>query len=232
MKTNQLMQVAIGDFRLPIEHKTMMGSLTELWNYGNSIRLSKGLGALDLSNYLRQSETLEFLQVVETKVNSEYVKPTDFEIVEREGQNRYELVGPKLTCVTTKRGKGGGTWAHLYVLLDAASRLDANFKFMVYDTFVNHKILQWRDDSGDEFKNLNIAIDAYLTDRQGKDNHWLYVNSAKMLKAKIKPDGDTWNTANYDQLERRTKLESKLVDFLKMGLVRDWDHLKEVITKL
>ena len=72
--------------------------------------------------------------------------------------------------ITTKRGKGGGTWAHLYILLDAAARLDPQFKHKMYKTFVEGKLLQWRDDGGDEFINLNIAIDAYLPERDGMDN--------------------------------------------------------------
>ncbi|MFK5970781.1 MAG: hypothetical protein QM487_11770 [Candidatus Marithrix sp.] len=34
MKTNQMMEVNIGGFTLPIGHKTQMGSLNTLWSYG------------------------------------------------------------------------------------------------------------------------------------------------------------------------------------------------------
>ncbi len=34
MKTNQMMEVSIGGFTLPIGHKTQMGSLNALWSYG------------------------------------------------------------------------------------------------------------------------------------------------------------------------------------------------------
>ena len=55
----------------------------------------------------------------------------------------------------------------------------------MYKTFVEGKILQWREDGGDEFINLNIAIDAYLPEREGKDNTGIFIQVAKQLKAKI-----------------------------------------------
>ena len=132
----------------------------------------------------------------------------------------------------TKRGKGGGTWAHLMILLRAAAYLDKDFEVEVYDTFINNKIIQWRDDSGDQFIALNVAIDAYLPDRQGKDNKGVFIQVAKRLKAKLLTDGVEWNNASFAQLEDRTKMERSLVQFLQLGMVRDYEHLKEVIDKL
>lgn len=234
MKTNNMMQVRIGDHVQEIEHLTEIGNLNTLWAYGNGLRVKKGLNTLNLDDYLRKPETVEFMVVLHKKLKygeSPYYEGNDLTI-EYDVHGRTKVTSGQLACLRTKRGKGGGTWAHLYILLDAAATLDPEFKLEVYDTFVKNKILQWRDDSGEEFKTLNIAIDAYLPDRVGKDNHWIYVNSAKMLKAKIKPNGDSWNTASHDQLEKRTKYETKLIDFLKMGLVKDWEHLKEIIAKI
>lgn len=268
MKTNQLMQVCIGDFKLPIEHLSMMGSLTELWNYGNSIRLRKGLGSLDLKNYLRERETLEFINVVERYTDasdsgkiklgaapdlelspqkntgaaqiptgsedSKCVNPTHFGVVERQHIGTYKIENfSNLKCIKTKRGKTGGTWAHLYILLDAASQLDAEFKFQIYHTFVTNKILQWRDESGDQFKAINLAVDAYLPGREGKDsNKGIYINISNMLKSKINPTLESWNVASYQELESRSRYETQLIGFLKANLIKDWDHLKEVIDKL
>ncbi len=231
METNQLMRVEIGDFRLPIEHLTMMGNLNELWTYGNSIRQNKGKSPLDLKNYLRQKETLEFVQTVEDRVFPKCVQSTHYKIEEKT-PGRYEIIGGELNCLKTKRGKGGGTWAHLYLLLDAAARLDPEFRLQIYEAFVAGKILKWRDDSGEEFKKLNIAIDAYLPEREGKTNKNIFINVAKMLKSKLIPGVICWNEANSIQLENRTRVEEKLILFLQSGLIRNWEHLKEVINNL
>lgn len=227
MKTNQLLQVRIGNHVLPIEHKTMMGSLTDLWAIGNSYRTAKGLPTLDLNNWIRSTETLELVQAVERDLG---IESKCVEITHYKSNTSIIAGGIKSDLIRTKRGKGGGTWAHLYIMLDAASRLDADFKVAIYKTFITNKLLQWRDDSGDEFINLNAAIDAYLPEREGKDNKGIFIQCAIAIKSRISPDGDSWNTASFNQLELRTAIEQKLVVALKMGFIRNYEHLKEIIT--
>lgn len=227
MKTNQLMQVRIGDHVLSIEHKTMVGSLTEVWKIGNTYRKMRGLNELDLSHWLRSPETLEYIQVVERDLGFESAESADYETVN--SVLTHTITSP---LIRTKRGKGGGTWAHLYILLDAAARLDPNFKHQMYRTFVEGRILQWREDSGDEFINLNIAIDAYLPEREGKENTGVFIQVARQLKAKILNGEEVWNTATFNQLEKRAKIEKDLCGFLKLGMIRNYEHLKEVIAKL
>ena len=222
-----MMQVTIGEHTLPIGHKTMMGSLTEVWKIGNAYRTKRGLPELDLSNWLRSPETLEYVKVVEDDLNFKSVASTD---LSSKGTTLAKTIESPL--ITTKRGKGGGTWAHLYILLDAAARLDPQFKHKMYKTFVEGKLLQWRDDGGDEFINLNIAIDAYLPERDGMDNVNVFIYVAKQLKAKILSPYDTWNTASLPQLEKRARLEKDLCNYLRLGMIRNYDHLKEVIAKI
>ena len=227
MKTNQVMRVTIGEHTLPIGHKNMMGSLTEVWKIGNAYRTKRGLPELDLSNWLRNPETLEYVKVVEDDLNFKSVESTHLEIHK---SSLTKVVTSPL--IVAKRGKGGGTWAHLYILLDAAARLDPQFKHKMYKTFVEGKLLQWRDDGGDEFINLNIAIDAYLHERDGMDNVNVFIYVAKQLKAKILSPYDTWNTASLPQLEKRARLEKDLCNYLRLGMIRNYDHLKEVIAKI
>ena len=225
LKTNQKMLVAIGGYSQQIEHLTMMGNLNSLFDYGNEKKKKKGISPLDMQSWLSTSSVNEFILSLEKKYNN------TSRILIESSPGRYKIQGD-VQWIRKKRGKGGGTWAHLFLLLKAAAWLDYDFELQVYETFVTSKILQWRDDSGEEFKNLNVAIDAYLPDRIGRDNKGCYIQTAKMLKAKIAPDGDDWNTATYNQLELRSKIETKLVDILKIGLVKDWNHFKEVINRL
>lgn len=231
MKTNQMMTVNIGTHVFPIGHKDMFGSLTDVWKIGNSYRTKRGLPELDLNHWLRSPETLEYIKVVENDVLAKCAEPAHLERDETVVNSALKTT-IQSPLIKAKRGKGGGTWAHLYILLDAAARLDPEFKHQMYKTFVTHKLLQWRDDSGDEFINLNIAIDAYLPGREGKENTGIYINAAKLLKAKLAPEENDWNKASYPKLELRTNIERKLVDFLKMGVVRDWEHLKELIERV
>lgn len=219
------MIINISGNTFPIEHKTMMGSLTDIWRIGNAFRTKKGLSELDLGHFLRSPETLEFVSALENSIG---VKCADSAHLKSDGR----VPTIKSELIRTKRGKGGGTWAHLYILLDAAARLDPEFRLEMYKTFVESKILQWRDDSGDQFIHLNYAIDAHLPGREGKDNTPIYIQVAVMLKKLISPDGGSWNTASYIQLEKRARFERSLVDYLKMGFIRDWEHLKQTISSL
>ena len=55
---------------------------------------------------------------------------------------------------------------------------------------------------------------------------------AKRIKEKILQEGEDWNNATPEQLELRTKYERELISFLRMELVRDEQHLFELINKL
>ena len=43
---------------------------------------------------------------------------------------------------------------------------------------------------------------------------------------------DCWAAADTNQTHARYDYERRLSDYLKMGMIRNYDHLKEVIIKL
>jgi len=152
MKTNQTMRVTIGAYTQQIEHKTMMGNLNELWAYGNALRIAKGLGGLDMRDWMRSAQTHELLTAIEQKYNV-----VESHIIEKDSKGRV-LSGIESPFIKTKRGKGGGTWVHLYLMLDAAAWLDAGFKVELYDTFIKGKLLEWRDESALCFSCMKFAV--------------------------------------------------------------------------
>lgn len=224
------MLLKFNDKSLAVEHKTKMGSLTELWAIGNSIRESKGLTKLDLSNYLRSQETLELVQAIERKES--IFKPVDSTHFKNSAGLLAETI--KSPLIKTKRGRhGGGTWTHVYILLDAASRMDADFKVKMFDILVEQRLLEWRDDSGDSFKELNIALDELVKKQTGsRPSVALYQRVASYVKDKIKPTGESWNTATPEELRQRTIIEDKLVTILKLGFIKDESGLIDVINNL
>jgi hypothetical protein len=222
MKTNQTMILQFSGKTLAVEHKTKMGSLTELWAIGNSIREAKGLTQLDMANYLRSPETLELVQAIERKEGFKPAEPTELK------DGRVPTI--KSDLIVTKRGRyTGGTWAHLYILLDAASRMDADFKVKMFDILVEGKLLEWRDDSGDSFKAMNVLLDTTVVKTPETRN---YIALAMAIKNNVKPTGGEWNTANYAELKRRTNIEDRLMTVMKLGLVRDFDHLLQIAGEL
>lgn len=207
MKTNQLMSVAFSEGVVNVFHNTAMGDLTQLWKVGTIMRVNNGMAVPQLNNFLHSQSTKDFIEVCERKTGNPCI----------------EITG---------RGKNGRTWASIHMMIYAAEYLSTEFHFEVIDAFINNKILEWRDVSGDEFKALNIAIDNYLPGRDGKSNKGIYINTAKMLLGKVNPSITTWNDATADELRERAVIENKLVTTLHLGLIRDWEHMKEIIEKI
>jgi hypothetical protein len=226
MKTNQMMQIDFNGSILEVEHKTKFGSLTELWRIGNDIRRSKGRTELGMENYLRSPETLELVQALERKYgiykgNVNGVESTDLKI-NKDGT--VETI--KSPLIKTKRGRyGGGTWAHLYLLLDAAMRLDADFKVQLFDILVEGKLCEWRDDSGDSYKALNVAIDMMLAQNNKPALIVNYIRVADALKDKISPTGGDWNSAHFSELKRRTDIENNLIVMMKLGFLKSVNEI-------
>lgn len=207
MKTNQLMSVAFSEGVVNVFHNTAMGDLTQLWKIGTIMRVNNGMAVPQLNNFLQSQSTKDFIDICEKKT----------------GKPCIEITG---------RGKNGRTWASIHMMIYAAEYLSTEFHFEVIDAFINNKILEWRDVSGDEFKALNIAIDNYLPNREEKSNKGIYINVARMLLKKVNADLSSWNDASADDLRDRASIENKLVTTLQLGLIKDWEHMKEIIEKI
>lgn len=219
MKTNQLMTVALPNGTLDIYHKTAVGSLTDLFSLGNGQRILDGKKPMNQSLFIKSKATQEFIQIIAKELE----------------------ISPNKIVFSKGKGKASRTYGQLHFLIYAAEKLSPTFHFHVIDVFLSKHLLQLRDDGGNVFKTLNLAIDQWLPDRKGKHNIGCYIQVAKMLRAKIFPEIETfdssiniWNTdlANYDKQYLREDYEDKLVSFLRAGLITDWKHLKEVIEKL
>jgi hypothetical protein len=203
MKTNQLMHIAFSGGDVEVFHKTAMGNLTQLWNAGNKLREKPA----NLSLFLSSNATKRFIEVAESKT----------------GGKCFEMTGT---------GNKKRTWASIHLMIYAAEYLSPEFHFEVIDTFINGKILDYRDESGDEFKAMNIAIDKHLPDRENKDNTGVRIQIAKKIKHKVNPELTSWNLADADDLRYRLKIEEKIVSLLELGVVNDYEHLKQLIGKM
>jgi hypothetical protein len=125
--------------------------------------------------------------------------------------------------------------AHVAIAIFVAEQMSPEFRVSVIKTFLEGKLLEFREMGGTEFKNLNAAIDLYLPGRDGKDNKGVYIQIAMRLRARLLgPDAgsEAWATANVGQTHARYSAEAYLVRALGDGLVRDYEHLKELVTKI
>ena len=206
MKTNQLMNVAFNHGEVEVFHKTAMGNLTQLWSVGNAMRINESKSISNLAMFLKSARTKEFIEVLESQ---------------------------EITAIeVTGRGNTKRTWACLELMIYAAEYLSVKFHVEVIQAFIKGKILDYRDESGNNFKAMNVAIDQYLPKREGKNNKGLRIQMAKQIKHKINPELVSWNVATADELKYRTELEDNITNMLRIGVITSYEHLKDVISKL
>jgi hypothetical protein len=250
MNTNQMMQIQIGNFgTLEIGHLTKMGKVSQVIEMGNEARKEKGLEEITLDQILKKQDLWEFIisrntqktresnsddsSELKTRLKSDYSRLKKFKTLE--GKIQYsQLMKEFPNLITSKRGKYGGTWAELYILLKIASMLDKDLEVEIYRVFIEQKILFWRDLGGDNFKDFNKLVDT-LPDRTGKNNTGVYVAVAKMIRTKL----EILDTKGYNEKEHNSLIQinrSKWLENLNFaidtGLVNSYEELKKTFQKL
>lgn len=230
LKTNMHMHVAIGGMDVAVEHKTGIVDVNDLAKVGNMIRAGKGRTPITIPRIRANKGITEFAEAVQRQVDA--------------GHYGYFDVPDELLFATAKSGAAARTKAFLPIALKIAAFMDVDFEAEVYRVFIEEKILQYRDEGGHEFKTLNIVIDSFLPGREDRSNNkGIYISVAKQLRDKVFPehtdwnnkdDGNIWNSplATPVRMRLRHEYEAYLSRILKDGLVRDYEHLKEVIDKL
>jgi hypothetical protein len=210
MKTNQVMTVAFEHGTLSIEHKTAMGNLADVFAIGNKHRVLSDKSPANITHFCNATGTQDFLDSVAKRLNVE-----------------------KSTLLyTTGKGKNSRVVANIFLIIYAAEYLSPDFHVEVIDTFINSKLLSWHDDSGDNFKALNEEIKTAATGFLGKPAHsGHFITIAKIINSRIGCEVD-WNTANSEQLKERDRIETGLATVIKLGLVKDWEHLKQIALEI
>lgn len=188
-------------------------SLNDIFNAGNAYRLSNNKAALQLNSFLNSKGLCEYIDAA----SEEWNIPRD-EFMQ-----------------TIGRGKNTRRMVHLSVALLAAEQLSPRFHAFIHKTFIEGKLLEFRDRGATEFSKLNASIDQYLPLRDGKSNKGIFIQAAKLMRQKIlgadAVSGD-WDSATVEQTHKRYETENKLSDMLRLGVVNNYDHLKELIDKI
>lgn len=188
-------------------------SLNDIFNAGNAYRLSNKKAALQLNSFLNSKGLSEYLDAASEEWN---IPKDDF-------------------IKTIGRGKNTKRMVHLSVALLAAEQLSPRFHAFIHKTFIEGKLLEFRDRGATEFTKLNTAIDEYLPDRNGKNNQGVFIQTAKLMRQKILGEDAVtadWNSATVEQTHKRYDMENKISEMLRLGVVNNYDHLKQLINKM
>lgn len=187
--------------------------LNDLFLAGNALRLAGGRPALQMNAFLNSKTLCEYVR----EAAKEWNLPEEHFIV-KEG-----------------RGRNTKTFVHASVALLAAESMSPRFHAHIHKVFIDGKLLEFRERGGTEFKALNAAIDQYLPEREGKDNKGVFITIAKLIRCDILGDGaktSDWGSATVDQTHARFERERDLCMMLKMGVIHNYQHLKDLTTRL
>lgn len=145
MNTNQIMKRPLANFTVEQRTKDGMFNATNLLKQWNA---QDGVAQRKMDNYFASSKTSEFIDT----------------IIERE-----KLDTPKMVYVKSKArsDKGGGTWMHPLLFIDFAMWINPSFKYDVLK-FVYDKMLVYRNEAGEAYKQLSSAMNKICTPHQMK----------------------------------------------------------------
>jgi hypothetical protein len=205
------MQVDFFGNSVRAETDGLLVSLTDLARAGNAWRALNGLPPKALQAVTESVGFTEFVKVVRDDI-------TDKEVL-----------------FSTGKGNKKRTMAHIIIAIYLAEQYSTVFHYNVIKKFVEGQLLEFRELGGTEFKNLNACIDLYLPDRKGKDNKGVYIQCAIKLRNKLLGIGAVagdWDKSSVAQIHSRYEAEKNLCTFLRMDMIRDYEHLKEIIDRL
>jgi len=196
------MEVNFGEHQLKIEHLSKLGNLNELVDIGNTYRKIQGKKAMRMDVIIESvwfNEYLDFLNTTNTGIKNQAMK--------------------------TKRGKFGGTWAHLKLMLRVAIQMDAQFADQVIETFITGKLLEHRDLAGENYKSLSASASVYPNvnyPQLAKALNWNVFNTHKK---------GIRQTATSKELNELRKLEEQMAFAIDMGYIKTFGQLIEDLRK-
>lgn len=206
-----VMKVDIFGNAVRCETDGLMVSLNDVTNAGNLWRLQNGAPIYQLAKFLESKQLAEYI-VAASEV--------------------WDIPADQLMAKAGK-GKTSRTMAHISIAILLAEQISPKFHATVHKVFIEGKLLEFREYGGTEFRALNSALDAAMMkweQRNAHKGHFIQVASA--INKKLLHGDQNWNTASVAQTHQRYEVEQTLVKLLELGVVRDWEHLKELIEKV
>ena len=131
METEVVMKRELFGCQISQKSKSEFYSATDLSKAGNEWRRKQGLTDFNLSQYLKNKSTTEFLNELEIKY--------------------------KTKCKIIGRGAGANTWVHPLLFIDIALAINPKLKIEVYEWLFDH-LIKYRNESGDSYKEMCGAL--------------------------------------------------------------------------
>lgn len=220
MKTNQLMTRKMGDF--DVYQRTSDGyfdanALLAQWNKGNKRR--------QMIDFKNSKSTKEFIFALEKD--------------ESQCRNFGNADNQIIIDIKGRQTKDGRTsdkvWMHPLLFIDFAMWLNPSFKVQVLK-FVYDEMIKYRNLAGDAYNEMKTAVYPILLSEFKKEGA---VNKLRDLAKSLniivygKHENEMRNKIG-DELKTRElfELEQNIAQWVKLGLISNYDDLKRTLTKL
>ncbi len=139
MKTEVLLKRELFGMEITQKSKSEFFSATDLSKVGTKWRRANNLSDFNLSGYLSQKGTKEFISALEKKTDSK--------------------------VVIKSRGRGVHTWVHPFLFIDIALAISPTLKIQAYEWLFD-SLIKYRNESGDSYKKMCGALYLRATDKK------------------------------------------------------------------
>lgn len=187
--------------------------LSDLLSSVNMARLNEGKPCIQLSSFLKSAAVNEYLEAA----SDIWCIPVS------------ELI------TTTGKGKNTKRHCHVSVALLFCEQASPKIHAMIHKYFLDGKFSAIKEVGATEFSKLNAAIDEHLSLNGDEKKKGVFIQTAKLMRQKILGEGAVtadWNSATVEQTHKRYDMENKISDMLRLGVVNNYDHLKQLIGKM
>lgn len=204
MKTNQIMIRRMGPFAVEQRTKDAYFNATSLLKQWNEVTGSKK----EIKDYLSNKATKELIATIE---------------------NRENLNGDNSPYLGT-RGKNGGSWMHPVLFMDYAMWINASFKYDVIK-FVYDQMIEYRNKSGDAYKELAAAIST-ITPKHLMQDVMRKIGTSINIIIKGKHEKNLRNRYGDEQSQiEYMELEKKLAMLINEGFIKSLSDLGGYLRK-
>jgi len=180
MKSTVLVQRQLLGGHVSQNNQTEMLSATDLVKIGNRWRVANNMQPFDMSQWLQNKATKEFIKELELKYGVGNIKKA-------------------------ARGRGKHTWVHPLLFIDMALAINPRLKVEVYEWLFD-QLIKYRNESGDSYKKMCGALFA----RARNHVHFYKYVQDVAKKIKLACNVSDWNTASESALKTRDKLHNDI----------------------
>ena len=215
MQTAQIMVRELRGLQVRQNHKTGMFNANDLLAIYNK---STPEGEKKIENYVKTQSTKEYIDFLDEKHGAHEPELGFLNTSKKRYLNSTGL------ALSTNRGRvNGGTWMHPHLFIDFAMWLSVEFKDWAISC-VADKLIEFRDEVGDTFKDVNATLTATENPKQMPS---LYMQEARMINSFVFEDGKGGhrNEASEEELSLLNQLQKTDVKLINAG--HDFDSRKK-----